>query len=53
MLLSRDDLDDGHVERAGHRADLDALREDIRAFNEVLRAAGLPEIYLGGPRPIT
>jgi photosystem II stability/assembly factor-like uncharacterized protein len=40
-------------EWAGHRADLDALRDDIRAFNEVLRAAGLPEIYLGSPRPIT
>jgi hypothetical protein len=40
-------------EWAGHRADLVSLRDDIRAFNEVLRAAGLPEIYLGGPRPIT
>ena len=37
---------------AGHRTDLEALRERIRAFNEDLRAAGLPEIYMG-PRAIS
>ncbi len=40
-------------EWAGHRADLQVLMNDLRSFNEVLRRAGLPELYLGGPRPIT
>lgn len=40
-------------EWAGHRADLEVLMNDLRSFNEVLRRAGLPELYLGAPRPIT
>jgi photosystem II stability/assembly factor-like uncharacterized protein len=40
-------------EWAGHRVDLEALMDDLRAFNAVLRQAGLPELYLGAPRPVT
>lgn len=40
-------------EWAGHRTDLGVLLDDLRSFNETLRAAGLPEIYLGAPRPVT
>jgi hypothetical protein len=40
-------------EWAGHRTDLETLIEDLRAFNVVLRQAGLPELFLGAPRPIT
>jgi hypothetical protein len=33
-------------------AELQVIKsEDVPAFNEILRAAGLPEIYL--PRPVT
>ncbi|MDT8369632.1 MAG: hypothetical protein RQ745_10530 [Longimicrobiales bacterium] len=39
-------------EWVGHRNDLDRLREELRAFNQVLRSAGLPELYLGAPRPV-
>jgi hypothetical protein len=37
------------VEWTGHRTDLVALKERIRAFNTRLLAAGLPEIYLPPP----
>jgi photosystem II stability/assembly factor-like uncharacterized protein len=37
----------------GHAADLAVLMGDLRSFNDVLRRAGLPELYLGAPRPIT
>ena len=40
-------------EWAGHRTDLGVLVDDLRRFNDTLRAAGLPEIYLGAPRPVT
>jgi hypothetical protein len=40
-------------EWAGNRDDLEALLDDLRSFNGVLREAGLPELYLGAPRPIT
>lgn len=40
-------------EWAGHNTDLGLLLDDLRSFNQSLRAAGLPEIYLGAPRPIT
>ncbi len=48
----REVADDYGVEWAGHRTDLAALKERIRAFNSRLLAAGLPEIYLP-PRPIS
>jgi hypothetical protein len=40
-------------EWAGNRDDLESLLADLRTFNGLLREAGLPELYLGAPRPIT
>ena len=40
-------------EWAENEEDLEALKAEIRAFNQVLRSAGLPELYMGTPRPVT
>ena len=48
----RDVTRDYQAEWAEYEVELQAiLNEDIPAFNRVLRAAGLPEIYV--PRPVT
>lgn len=48
----RDVTRDYQAEWAEHEAELQRiLAEDIPTYNQILRAAGLPEIYL--PRPVT